>query len=435
MEIIKLAIPLTLSRIGEIILSFLYFSFIGHIFVNTLEEASIAWALVSFLTVLGIGFFSPLVVRVAGASVNNKAHSTAYLQTTASLHYALAGGTIVALLAFAFLHASTPAGTISNHTPLLLLTSLPAIYIQTVIFNFFNATGKPKLEIIFTTSLNCSLLIYITLTLWLSPSNTVLDFIVAYSTLRWIHVGFVATLYYRELKKQNIALPSNTSKLLRYKNIFKDGVPMAVCFAGESAVYLIITLIAKTQENISLPAYQASLHFMTFVYMVSIGSATATGILTARDYKKELKRKFCIDFRNGMICGAVLLMPLITACLFLGDFIASLYTSDPEIKLDIAKCLTASTPFLICEYIYIVTRSTLRSMLDFWIPTLMSIASLNFIGIGLIYSLIDTSPDPLLFIYYSLSFSSFILMLLLLWRFRAKYNQFSCNCAQRMRED
>lgn len=151
--------------------------------------------------------------------------------------------------------------------------------------------------------------------------------------------------------------------------------------------------------------------------------------------QKELKRKFCIDFRNGMICGAVLLMPLITACLFFGDFIASLYTSDPEIKLDIAKCLTASTPFLICEYIYIVTRSTLRSMLDFWIPTLMSIASLNFIGIGLIYSLIDTSPDPLLFIYYSLSFSSFILMLLLLWRFRAKYNQFSCNCAQRMRED
>lgn len=65
MEITRLAIPLIFSRIGEMAASLVYFSFIGHYIVESLSDASFAWATISFLTVVAIGFFLTSLVKIA----------------------------------------------------------------------------------------------------------------------------------------------------------------------------------------------------------------------------------------------------------------------------------------------------------------------------------------------------------------------------------
>ncbi|WP_235864415.1 hypothetical protein [Pseudomonas migulae] len=48
--------------------SLLYFSFIGHYIVDSLSQASLAWAAISFLTVVAIGFFSSSLIKIAGST-------------------------------------------------------------------------------------------------------------------------------------------------------------------------------------------------------------------------------------------------------------------------------------------------------------------------------------------------------------------------------
>lgn len=58
MEVARISVPLIFSRLGEMVASLFCFVFVGHFIVGSLSLASLAWALVSFLTVVGIGFFN-----------------------------------------------------------------------------------------------------------------------------------------------------------------------------------------------------------------------------------------------------------------------------------------------------------------------------------------------------------------------------------------
>lgn len=62
---------------------------------------------------------------------------------------------------------------------------------------------------------------------------------------------------------------------------------------------------------------------------------------------------------------------------------------------------------------------TLRSMEDFWIPTLLTILILNIFGIVFSVSLLSLYDYTVQSIFLALVLCSFILMLLLLWRLKS----------------
>ncbi|EJM22413.1 Na+-driven multidrug efflux pump [Pseudomonas sp. GM21] len=420
MEITRIATPLIFSRIGELTASLIYFSFIGHYIVDSLSHASFAWALISFVTVVAIGFFSVSLVKIARSTDLNT--DEIEIELVISFRFAIFLGAIVVfaiiILGTIVSRPPTDNGEFEGLKILLALSiSVPALYLQIVIFNFFNAIKRAKYELIYTWSFIAVLASACTLFVHMNSNTDVIYFALTYSGLRCFFACLAVVLFNLKIReyisqfKYSKHIPKAT-----YANYLINGTPMAICFGGESSLYFIFSFISKTIDNTNLSAYQASLHFLSIVYMISIGVGNATGIVVARHYELRDFQSLRATYFEGLKFGLFILTPILLACLLLKENISTIYTSDVPTRRLIEENIIISIPFLIFEYIYIVTRMTLRSMWDFWIPTLLTILSLNILGLILSIGLLSLHDYSVRSLFVALVFCSFFLMLLLLWR-------------------
>jgi MATE family multidrug resistance protein len=420
MEITRIAVPLIFSRLGEMTASLLYFSFIGHYIADSLSHASFAWALISFLTVVAIGFFSASLVKIAGATDLN----TKKIENDLIVSFRLAiflGVIIVVIIAVIGTSASRSITNDSELEALIALftlsLSIPALYLQIVIFNFFNATKKTIYEVIYTWSFNATLASACIILVTTNANINFIHFAFIYSGLRLVFTCLALALFDLRIR-QHIFHFSHSQPIPKttYVNYFVNGLPMAICFGGESLLYFIFSFVSKTIGDTSLSAYQASLHFLSFVYMISIGVGNATGIGVARYYGLKDFNSLRATYSQGIMFGLFILLPILVACFFLKEEISIIYSSDTTTRRLIEDNILISIPFLLFEYIYVVTRMTLRSMGDFWVPTLMTILSLNILGLILSTGLLSLHDYSVSSLFVTLVFCSLFLMLILLWR-------------------
>jgi MATE family multidrug resistance protein len=421
MTVAKLAIPLIVSRLGEMVSSLIYFSFVGHFITSSLDQASFAWAFVSFLTVIGIGFFSVLMIEIAGASDLASVKVLAVLNTSIKLACFLGGGIVAgfALYLFQFNREESFSGVAHDNAKVLFLLSLsiPAIYLQIVIFNYFNALRQTKYELIFVWIFNASILLMSAAFLVLRPDVDVVDFIAMYVGIKWMLVLCAFIFFDRRLRVNvNGFTYGQTTIANQYTSFFAKGIPLALCFGGESLLYFILSIVAKNLGSAELSAYQASLHFLSVIYMISIGVGNATGIVVARAYEQKNISAVRKIYLEGGLFGLIILFPSLLSCFYLTGPIASLYTSDEAVRGLMENNIVLAIPFLLFEYVYIVTRMTLRSMGDFWVPTFFTITSLNILGLGFSFGLLFYYDYSVRSIFLSLVLCSFVLMAFLLWR-------------------
>ncbi|MGJ7518631.1 MATE family efflux transporter [Pseudomonas baetica] len=422
MEVAKIALPLIFSRLGEMTASLLYFAFIGNFIAGSLDDASLAWATTSFLTVVGIGLFLTTLIKVAESPNLN---DDASINLIISLRLAVALGLIITISIYAFtlsdsrLHANINESQNQAKAILALSLSIPAVYLQIVIFNFFNALKKTHYELIFIWTFNISFASACILIILNKTHIGLIFFILTYSGLRCLFACLAFILFRIEIR-QHIA------KFRYFRNITASqygtylivALPMALCLGGESLIYFIFSFISNNLDKKSLSAYQASIHFLSIVYMISIGSGNAAGIIAARHYKLKDIKSVATTYTQGLTLGIFILTPFLFACFFLKENIAAIYTSDIPTRTLIERNILTSIPFLIFEYIYTITRMTLRSMGDIWFPTLITIASLNLIGLSFSIGLLLFHEKSVHSLFISLAACSFLLMVLLLWRLK-----------------
>lgn len=424
MEMARLSLSLIVSRLGEMAGSLIYFSFIGHFILEALSSASFVWALASFLHVMGIGFFSILIVKVASSTDLSKDNIAQEL--TLSFQYALIFGLVILICAplYALYRYPLPSNTETPDLKILVIfsLSLPATFIQLIVFNFFNAIKKtcPEMACTWLFNLSLALIALALITLEKNPQST--TFISLYVALKWLSTLLAFCIFNNHIQQElpefrylQILSPS------AYAHHFSNGLPLALCLGGESFVYLLFSFISKSIGNSSLAAYQLLLHYLSTAYMISIGTGNATGILVARHFALRKLQALRIEYFRGLTFGLLLLTPWLVAPYFFKENIALLYTSDTEIRKLIEKNILISIPFLTFEYIYIVTRITLRSLGDIWIPTALTLSSLNMLGLISALSLLRFYDCSVSSLFFTLVFCSFVLMLLLLYRLNQIY--------------
>ncbi|MGF6519002.1 MATE family multidrug resistance protein [Pseudomonas laurylsulfatiphila] len=427
MEVFRIAIPLIFSRLGDLTASLIYFSFVGHFIVDSLSSASFALASISFLTVLGFGFFLPTLLKVAGSCDLNTSEIES--EIVISIRLAILFGALI-IGAIFFTHTTTLDSIASQSKTeefralLTLSLSMPAIYLQITIFNFFNGVKKPQYEIIFTWLFNFSLLVTCTILIATEPDKTLSKFTLTYSCLRCIFSALALLLFNLKIQ-QHIENFLHTRCLppKEYINYTIRGLPMALCLGGESLLFFLLSIISKNISESSLSAYQASLHFISIIYMISIGVGNATGIVAARYYAALDIQSIIKIYTQGIILGLTILTPLLFGCFFFKENISIMYTSDAPTRKLIENNIHISIPFLVFEFVYVVTRMTLRSMEDFWVPTLLTILILNILGIVFSVSLLSLYDYTVQSIFLALVICSFLLMLLLFWRLKSISNK------------
>jgi len=421
MEVLKLSVPLMLSRLGDMTGSLIFFSFIGHYIVDSLSTASFALASTSFLTVVAIGFFSKTTVIVAAA--NNLSTTSIKSEITTSFSLAFFYGLLIPVTIFLaakiFFELDTKPSNLEDFKVLLTLSiSLPAVFLQITIFNIYNGMRKTQYELTYTWLLNSALALTCIALTNIEPRISLSDFIITYVCLRYVF-SCAALVFFRitmnRYFESSLANENSRGDYLKYTI---NGIPMALCFGSESLLYFLLSLISKHINEISLSAYQVSIHAASIIYMISIGIGNAAGIITARHYATQDIQAISETFRLCIGFGLLVLTPILVSLFLFNENIALIYTSDTATRILIENNIIISIPFLVFEFIFVVARLTLRSMNDFWIPTIMTILTLNIFGVLSSTTLLLLYEHNVQSIFLALVLCSFTLMLLLLWRLR-----------------
>ncbi|WP_080769355.1 MATE family efflux transporter [Pseudomonas fluorescens] len=436
MEILKLSAPLIFSRLGDMIGSLIFFSFIGHYIVDSLSAASFAIASLSFLTVVGIGFFSSTLITVAGATNLN----TDKIKSEIAVSFNLAISLGLIILCIIFLAGkitseleTTPINPDDLKALLILAISMPAVYLQITIFNFYNGIRKTQYELTFTWLLNTALASICIVCMNIGTDINLSDFIITYVCLRYLF-SFAALAFFRMTIQRHLNSFSVRKKLSKddYIKYTICGLPMALCFGSESLLFLLLSLISKHINDISLSAYQASIHAASIIYMISIGIGNAAGLMTARHYATKDFEAISKTHSQAILLGLFALAPILAASFLLNEYISLIYTSDTATRSLIEKNIIISIPFLIFEFIFVVTRLTLRGMNDLWTPTIMTILTLNVFGVFSSAILLSLYEYTVHSIFLALVACSFILMLLLSWRLRHTLHHAKTNAKENL---
>ncbi|MNO60877.1 Multidrug resistance protein NorM [compost metagenome] len=431
MTIAKLAPPLIVSRLGELVASFLLLAFIGNLLPDSMAEASFAWAFTSFITVIGIGLFSIFLIEIA-AIHDTSTEKLASLFATGIL-LALTCGMVIVFTVFVYMvisNGSIRQSPTSQQTLLTISLAVPAIYCQIVAFNFYNAQGKPKYELIYVWVTNAIFIITSLTYMHHRPTITLIDFTLSYVALRWLSVGlFIFFIIHFELRSY---------RFWRFKkepyrpiNLFLNGLPLALCFGAESFLYFALSLTSKNLGDEALATYQISIHFLSVIYMISIGVGNAASILVARNNKNNHSTLARSVLTEAGLVGSLFIAPCLLICLLLPHQVARLYTTNQHVASMVAEAIQLSIPFLIFELCYVLTRMVLRSIGDAWVPTALTITCLNGGGLVLTWLLFSFYQPSIKSIIFALTGCTLILMTCLLVRFfkitgsrhRALFNQ------------
>lgn len=414
----RLAGPLIISRLGDMTYSFLFLSFVGHFLPKSLGQASFVWAFISFTTVVGIGLFSTLMIDAASLKGASRGQVNILLATglraAVTVGFLISGGVLACLL---LQHGVVGLLQSQNFGLWIMSLSLPAIYCQIVIFNYLNATGRCNYEVKFVwlSNMVCVVvgIVYISADFPLS----FIDFALVYMLLRWVLIFVLLT--YIAHTETHMSLGSFFGCFLQAKitRFIIGGLPLALCFAGESFLYFALSLITATIGNLELSAYQISLHFLSVIYMISIGVGNAVAILVAGaapDIQISAAKKRVSD---GVKFGGLLMVPCLIICIALPDYVARLYTSDALVVKLASEVIRFSVLFLVFEFVYVVLRMALRSLGDSWVPTLATICCLNGVGLFLTWILLHFYDESLRSVFIGLTMCTSILMLYLSHRF------------------
>lgn len=424
MTVATLAGPLIISRLGDMASSFLFLSFVGHFLPKSLSQASFAWAFISFSTVVGIGLFSTLMIDAAGLKGNAKEQASILLATGLRVALTVAFSIFGGILVFSMMwHGLAGLLTPMNLGLLIMSLSLPAIYCQIVAFSYLNAIGRPGYEVKFVWLSNAIFMLVGLGYVYANLSVSFSLFVFIYILMRWIMV-FLLLVYVssaaRRGSKRSILFYFRKAKVIPF---MVKGAPLALCFAGESFLYFALSLISSGLGSLGLSAYQASLHFLSLIYMISIGVGNAVAIRVAGVAPGRNSLAAKENLLEGLKFGGCLMIPCLIVCFFLSGYVARLYTSDLAVAELIGHNIKISVPFLIFEFVYVVLRMTLRSLGDSWAPTIATMVCLNGVGLFLTWLLIYFYEASVKSVFIALNFCVFILMLYLIYRFLKIYRE------------
>lgn len=424
MTVARLAGPLIISRLGDMTSSFLFLSFVGQFLPQSLSQASFAWAFVSFTTVVGVGLFSTLMIDAARLKGTAKDQASILLATGLRMALAVAfsifGGVLVFLMMWHGL-----AGLLKpiNFGLLIMSLSLPAIYCQIVAFSYLNAIGHPEYEVKFVWLSNSIFMLAGLGYVYADSSISFGFFVFVYVLMRSVLVFLLLVYVSGAVEKGSEKTILSCFREAKIIPFMIKGVPLALCFAGESFLYFALSLISSGLGSHELSAYQASLHFLSLIYMISIGVGNAVAILVAGVAPGTNSLPVKEKLMEGLKFGGLLMIPCVIVCFFLSGYVARLYTSDLAVAKLIGDNIKISVPFLVFEFVYVVLRMTLRSLGDSWSPTIATIVCLNGVGLCLTWFLLRFYEESVRSIFIALNFCVFILMLYLVYRFLKVYRE------------
>lgn len=371
---LKLALPIVLAQLGQIIVQQADIMIVGHL--GTAELAAVAFANSIFIfgIVFVMGFCFGLTPAIGHIQDKTQHHLLAKVLTNSYVNNALMTLFFMLLLylsSFFFQQMGQPQEVAILAKPYFytqILSMLPLVFFLTN-KQFAEGLGDTK-NTMYVTLLANALNIWLNYLLifgkWGFPELGILGAGVATLIARiFMAVGFFLIFKKRKLFRnitRYIDLQSIDKKILR--ELFELGFPISAQMLLEVAAFAVSGIMAGWLGEISLASHQIALSLASMTFMLAAGVGSATTIRVAHYFSKK-------DFKNLIMAANAsthIVLAFMGVCGVLlyvfSDELPYFYTNDTAVVKLSAILLIATAIFQLFDGLQVVMLSILRGLGD-----------------------------------------------------------------------
>lgn len=394
---LKLAVPVMIARAGLVIMVTVDSVMIGNTSTEMLAHYGVSQAPHVTLLVLGIGLMAATTILSAQAVGGRRQHEVGAIWRTAlviGLCLGLLEGLVMALGPQILLAlGQEPALAIPGGEALRMFGwGMPAMFMFLATTNFLEGTGRPQVGMVIALGANLIKPALNWLLIeghWGFPAMGAAGATLSTTIVRWLMFG--AALFYvlvlmRDRAAYGVRLTGGFPlKVARLQ--LRLGLPLALSIGIQTAALALVTTFAGWLGPDSVAAYQISNNVIGFVFMLSIGLATATGVRSAQAIGRGDRPGRALAGWLGL--GMVLTLQLVIGGLIilLREPLASLYTSDPAVLPVVVASLLLVGVMVVLDGAHNVMQGALRAGGDVFRPLAIYIASYWLVGVPLSYLL------------------------------------------------
>lgn len=387
----RLSWPVVMSRLGFMLMGLMDTLVVGHYSAAELGYHSLAWAPTSIFLVTSIGLLVGVQVKTAHFFGAGERHRIGGAFQRGMVYALILGvfSTLLLLLAGPWiLQVGVQPGLAAGATgPLLVFAlSMPFYMVAVAVSEFLEGLGRTRPGMVFTWAGN---VVNVMLLLVLVPGIVKIPGIdsdgamgAALSTLvarALVTIGLVIYLFtLRQVKEFNL-LGRHAPDPQGAKEQRQIGYAAGASYFIEVAAFAGMTFFAGRISEEAVAVWAIVLNFASIVFMVPMGLAIGCSVLVGRAYGADDPAGIARMGRVSFLSAAAFMVMVCVVVLTGSQWLASGYTSEPDLRTGVQAALLLACLFFIPDGVQVVAAQALRARQDVLVAPV-----LHYISYGLI---------------------------------------------------
>lgn len=391
---IQLAVPVMLSRAGLVLMLTVDTAIVGHLASADRQLAAFGAALIPLpvLQTAAVGLLIGIIVRTAQLDGAGKPQACGQVWRLGVMMALLLGAAYAAILTFGTaildgLLGQPPEVADSGGAVLRVLGwGLPGLLVYIACAHFLEGINRPvppMLLMLAANLVNAFLAYALGTGAFGHPAAGVLGVAAATSLVRWgLGLGGVLLVLLTVDRRHYGVTLRHTEGFDGLVPLLRLGLPLAAAIGLESACFSMIINISGWLGSVSLATMHAAINYTSFVYMLTIGLATAAAVRVGNAVGRE-------DWPNAQragwiavaLAGAIMLAAGLLTAGF-AEHAARVLTNDPAVLAVLVPVLAGVVSLLVVvDSLQGVLMGALRGCADTLIPTIIYAVSFWIIGV------------------------------------------------------
>jgi MATE family multidrug resistance protein len=370
-RLMRLAWPVAIARLGIMGMGLVDVIVVGQLVPRELPHQALGWAPTGVFLVTGIGLLTGvqvLAARAVGAGVPESAGGA----WRRGLIVAAVGGALAVALMWAggarlFTVFGVAPGLAEPSAAVMRILALSVplhlAYVATAFF--LEAIQRPMASMVVMWAAN---IVNLVLNLLLVPDHGAIGS--AWSTVgaRFFLAGVL--IFWVLTMKSGVRYGVRTrSRAPSFGALLTVGAAAAISQAAEAGAFSGMTIIAGRIGESEVAAYQILLNLLAVVFMIALGLAAATAVLTSEAIGRKAPRDAAQASWTGLALNTVCMLAVSVAIFVFAHPIARAYTADRGLVVLIAGLMPLTAAVLAPDGGQVVAAAALRARGDNWFPT------------------------------------------------------------------
>lgn len=394
---IRLAIPLIIGQLGQMLISLSDTLMLGWLGVTELAACSFANTLIYLPMMFGIGMSMAVSIRVSQArGANDPAAARAALRH--GLYVTLALGTLAVAAALAirpflglFQQDAHVIAIVPNFLLILAASMIPAMGSMAV-KNHADAMNRPWPVF------------------WISMAGVALNIVLNWMLIfgKWgaPQLGFegaaVATLIARTAVLIGMIVWCRGDAALKewvpkrwlrvpdwaaMKDLLSTGFPASMQLLAEVSAFVMATFIIGSMGEAALASHQVAIQCAATIFMIPLGISMALTVRIGEAFGAKNFTSMRPILTSGWAMGVAFAVVSASGFAFLNHELAGLFIKNDEVLAMAASLLIVAAAFQFCDTLQIIAAGALRGLDDVHVPAWIAFGAYWVVSIPLGYVL------------------------------------------------